>query len=83
MSPPYVFPDRKPTFYDSDRRNDVWAVSGPTYTDGTGWNWEKRDVDLLVAGDIWVPIHTLHSEPIAAIAERARELSPAPKSTPG
>lgn len=74
MSPPYVFPDRTPTMYDGDRYGEVWVVTGPMYTDGTGWNWGKAAADKLEPGDIWVPIHTLHSAPIAEIAERSREL---------
>jgi hypothetical protein len=72
--PPYVFPDRRPTTYDSNRKGELWVMCGPVYTDGTGWRWDKTAADELVDGDIWVPIHLLHSEPIPKIAERSRQL---------
>lgn len=75
--PPYVFPDRRPGEYDTDRRGTLWRVLGPMYTDGTGWNWEKCSKIALVSGDIWVPIHMLHSKQIPAIEERSRELKKA------
>lgn len=82
MSPPYVFPDREPTKYDATARGEVWVVCGSLYTDGTGWRWDMAQADELVPGDIWVPIHLLHSEPIPEVAERSRELGSVPKPTP-
>ncbi len=78
MSPPYVFPDRKPAKYDATARGQVWVVCGSKYSDGTGWRWDMTKVDELVPGDIWVPIHLLHTKPIAEIAERSLELQRAP-----
>ena len=72
--PPYVYPDRIPSEYESSKNGSIWRVSGPTYTDGAGWNWEMSFVQDLVPGDVWVPIYMLHSVPIAKIVERSREL---------
>ena len=74
QAPPYVFPDRKPTKYDATARGEVWVVCGSIYTDGTGWRWDTTQADELVPGDIWVPIHLLHSEPIATIVKRSLDL---------
>lgn len=74
-SPPYVFPDRRPTKYDATARGEVWVVCGSLHTDGTGWRWDMTQADGLVAGDIWVPIYLLHLESIPEVAERARELT--------
>ena len=77
-------------YHDSYARDHGWDGAWTCETGRTpdAWTAEFRIpfADIRAAlqpGDIWVPIHALHSEPIAAIAERARELSPAPKSTPG
>ncbi len=71
MSPPYVFPDRTPGKYDATAKGEVWVVCGPVYTDGTGWLWGRTVRSDLKPGDIWVPIHLLHTVQIPEIAERA------------
>ena len=64
-----------------DRRGHVWVVYGPMYKDGTGWNWVVTLGKELEPGDIWVPIHLLHSKEIPAVVARSEELkrlTPAP-----
>lgn len=72
--PPYVYPDRKPDKYDMDRHGHVWVVLSPMYKDGTGWNWGVTLGNELEPGDIWVPIHLLHSREIPAVVARSEEL---------
>ncbi len=74
-SPPYVFPDRRPAKYDATAKGELWVVCGPLFTDGTGWRWDMTHVDELVPGDIWVPIHLLHTVEIPEVAARSRELA--------
>ena len=65
--PPYGFPRRIPTKYDCTAKGEVWVVCGPLYKDGTGWRWDMTPGAELVDGDIWVPIHLLHTDPIPEV----------------
>ena len=78
--PPYVYPDECPDGYDSDLAGEVYRVSGSTFTDGRGWNWEKVQARELRRGDIWVPIHTLRRWPILEIVARSEKLKRDPFS---
>lgn len=73
--PPYVYPDRVPSEYESDKRDAVWRVFGSVRTDGSGWSWGKCHAQDLVAGDIWVPIYTLRIVPLSDVVERSFELT--------
>lgn len=79
-APPYVFPDIRPREHDSTREGKLWRVSGPKFTDGTGWNWEECFASELADGDVWVPIHMLHSQQNPELVERSRKLKEQPNA---